>query len=368
MSLMCYDLDLQYCSAFEALYPCGLSIIIGSYVARAIRLKYAFDMRVSSKILEKLLSREYLLASIVFAISVIYGAALTYVMHLEPQNHFTASNANFQFYMNITVTCVEVCLLFFSVFLMRWVKKEYSFRNEYIFVSAVYFVFLNVNAGYLFYISYEYEANQPPGDSIYCLQAIQSPWIVVGMNSRNLLLAMVTIGYPLVQTSRGHFPLTPRRVFDGFRYFIMDELCVEVFNKYLFALSESSQDANKRYTHVMDCFLSLQTIFLRDDDEEISNEELQAIVVKYIETPAIAGYFPAQIVQEIRTKYHRGHRKFEMFDKLYTHCYHILEYYFMQHYNKTRSCEYLKTIFADNEKINSRLYTLNMLSICGNPY
>ena len=69
--------------------------------------------------------------------------------------------------------------------------------------------------------------------------------ILLTNNIKNLLLVSVTIIYPLLKKDKCHLPLTPPRVFEGFTFFIMDETCIDIFNKYLFYLSKKNEKAYK---------------------------------------------------------------------------------------------------------------------------
>lgn len=52
-------------------------------------------------------------------------------------------------------------------------------------------------------------------------------------SARGFCFLAVTAVYPLFISVRGHFPLTPTKAMDEFRYYIMDELCVKTYMNFL---------------------------------------------------------------------------------------------------------------------------------------
>ena len=112
--------------------------------------------------------------------------------------------------------------------IIRNILPEYNFRCEFLIVFWILFIHMNI---------------------IYALIAIVGEsfaMTLVTNNIKNLLLANVSFIYPLLKKNKYNLPLTPPRVFQGFTFFIMDETCIDIFNKYLFYLSKIEQAYKSR--------------------------------------------------------------------------------------------------------------------------
>ena len=95
-------------------------------------------------------------------------------------------------------------------------------------ITAVNWVF---QAGCLYF----YESKYLEG----CVGLFSKTMILYAL--RGLCFLAVTAVYPLFISVRGHFPLTPPKAMDEFRYYIMDELCVRTYMHFLKQLDANNE-------------------------------------------------------------------------------------------------------------------------------
>ena len=116
----------------------------------------------------------------------------------------------------------------------------------------------------------------------------------------------------------------------------------------------------------MKCLLSLQNIFLKYEIKIIPYNEIEKIMVKFINHPENQNHFPLNIRYEISKRFDNKEKTFHIFEDLYRYCFSYLEMIYCKNFVNTKSFSYLKRKFVGHEKINSKLYNLKFLSVCSN--